>query len=67
MVSKVRMIWTVVGKPVEQIRQLNFYTEGQLTPYREKLVGFNAPQCWDGVQKAANWSAKLAGAFPYNQ
>ena len=36
----------VVGKSVEDVRALNFYKEGDFTPYREKLIDFNIPTCW---------------------
>ena len=38
---------------VEVVRALNFYKEGDLTPYQEKLVDFNVPDCWAGVQQAS--------------
>ena len=57
----------IVGKPVEAVRALNFYKEGQLTPYREKLVDFNVPDCWSGVQAKADWSSKLADVAAFNK
>ena len=57
----------VVGKPVEAIRQLNFYKEGDMTPYGEKLIDFNIPDCWSGVQTAAGWTDKLASVEAFNK
>ena len=49
------------------VRQLNFYSEGQLTPYREKLLNFtNLVQCWDGVKSSANWAQKLRDVASFN-
>jgi xanthine dehydrogenase/oxidase len=47
----------LVGKVPEEVRELNFYKEGNLTPYGMKLDGFQARACWDGAVAAAGGMA----------
>ncbi len=47
----------LVGKVPEEVRELNFYKEGDSTPYGMKLEGFHARACWDAVVAAAGGMA----------
>jgi hypothetical protein len=49
---------------VEVVRALNFYKEGDLTPYREKLVDLTLPDCWAGVQQAGRRRPVAASGMP---
>jgi xanthine dehydrogenase/oxidase len=57
----------LVGKLPEEVRELNFYKEGDLTPYGMKLDGFHARACWDGVlASAGGMAARRAAISEYN-
>ncbi|KAH7618960.1 putative Xanthine dehydrogenase 1 [Nannochloris sp. 'desiccata'] len=57
----------LVKKLPEEIRELNFYKEGDLTPYGMKLEGFQARACWDGVAASAGgMAARRVSIAEYN-
>lgn len=66
METVIEHVASVVGKPAEAVRALNFYREGEPTPYGEKLIHFNLPQCWAGVQEKADWAGKQADCAAFN-
>jgi xanthine dehydrogenase/oxidase len=57
----------LVGKLPEEVRELNFYKEGDSTPYGMKLEGFQARACWDRVIASVGGMApRRAAIAEYN-
>lgn len=56
-----------LGKLPEEIRELNFYKEGDLTPYGQPLDGFQGRACWDlALQSAGGLAARRASVAEFN-
>ncbi|PSC76668.1 Xanthine dehydrogenase [Micractinium conductrix] len=56
-----------VGKPVEEIKALNMYQEGDLAPFGQALVGCQAQRCWDDVMASSGYAARNASVEVYNK
>jgi len=48
------------------VRQKNFYTQGQVTPYGQKLPYWNIPKLWSQIQTDAQFSTRVAQVNNYN-
>lgn len=60
-----------VGKPLEDIQQLNFYKPNDKTPFGDQIGqhGFNwtIPKLWKQIQKDADYAARKEAVQKYNQ
>lgn len=50
----------------DNIKQMNFYKAGQVTPYGEKLPFFNVPAMWSQIQTTAEYQQRLQAVNQYN-
>ena len=55
-----------LGVSPDIIKQTNFYTKGQVTPYGEKLPFFNVPTLWSQIQTTAQYQERLAAVNQFN-
>ena len=56
-----------LGMLPERVREINFYSEGDLTPYGMKLEGFQGKACWDAaILSAGGLEARRAAAATFN-
>ena len=56
-----------LGKLPEEIRELNMYDEGDVTPYGMVLEGFQARACWQGaLASAGGMPARRAAVAEFN-
>uniref|UniRef100_A0A8C5N0W4 Xanthine dehydrogenase/oxidase n=2 Tax=Leptobrachium leishanense TaxID=445787 RepID=A0A8C5N0W4_9ANUR len=53
--------------PPEQVRRLNLYEEGDLTPFNQKLEGFTLPRCWDECLKNSNYHERRLSIEEFNR
>ncbi|KAJ1726090.1 hypothetical protein LPJ61_005428 [Coemansia biformis] len=52
--------------PVEQMRELNMYKEGDSTPFKQKLVEWNVPQMWTQIKDKAEFARRRAEVDQFN-
>jgi len=55
-----------LNKNPDDIKQLNFYNTGQMTPYRQKLLDFNVPTIWDQLKKSCDYDNRLNQVQQFN-
>ncbi|EFN53303.1 hypothetical protein CHLNCDRAFT_136969 [Chlorella variabilis] len=55
-----------VGRPVEEVKKLNMYKEGEVTHFGQKLVGCQAEACWQEVWDSSEYSARREAVAQYN-
>eukprot|EP00884_Botryococcus_braunii_P020062 jgi/Botrbrau1/673/Bobra.0161s0056.1 len=53
-------------RPPHEIRELNLYKEGELTPYSQPLDSEQATACWKGVMESADFLARKAQVESFN-
>uniref|UniRef100_A0A3B4AS67 Uncharacterized protein n=1 Tax=Periophthalmus magnuspinnatus TaxID=409849 RepID=A0A3B4AS67_9GOBI len=56
-----------LGRTSEQIRELNLYTEGDLTPYNQVLEGVTLRRCWDECLDRAKIHERRAQIQDFNR
>ena len=56
-----------VGKPVEVVRELNMYREGEKTHYGQVLEDCHARRCWQEVMANSDYSTRKSGVEAYNR
>jgi xanthine dehydrogenase/oxidase len=49
-----------------QVRELNFYKPGAVTPYGQKLVYYNIPTMWETSKASMDYANRLAAVNQYN-
>ncbi len=57
---------TALNISVEQIKQINFYQKGQVTPYGEKLPYFNIPTIWSELQQTSEFQQRKQASQVFN-
>ena len=55
-----------VGKPVEVVRELNMYREGEKTHYGQVLEDCHARRCWQEVMANSDYCTRKSGVEAYN-
>ncbi|KAG8443857.1 hypothetical protein GDO86_009156 [Hymenochirus boettgeri] len=55
------------GLPAEQVRQLNLYSEGDLTHFNQKLEGCTVRRCWEECMKQANYQERKISIEEFNR
>lgn len=50
----------------DAVRQANFYTEGQLTPYLEPVTNITLPACWNALVAQSNYVQTKADVATFN-
>lgn len=55
-----------VGRPVEEVKALNMYQEGDVAPFGQSLVGCQAERCWQEVLASSDFAARQAAVAEYN-
>uniref|UniRef100_A0A8C4GQJ5 Xanthine oxidase n=1 Tax=Dicentrarchus labrax TaxID=13489 RepID=A0A8C4GQJ5_DICLA len=56
-----------LGKPSEEVRRLNLYVEGELTPYNQILDQFTLDRCWDECLSRSVYQERRAAVDLYNR
>eukprot|EP01102_Stenamoeba_stenopodia_P002690 TRINITY_DN12548_c0_g1_i1.p1 TRINITY_DN12548_c0_g1~~TRINITY_DN12548_c0_g1_i1.p1 ORF type:complete len:482 (-),score=124.30 TRINITY_DN12548_c0_g1_i1:168-1613(-) len=57
---------TMLNMPSDQVREVNFYQSGQVTPYKQPLPYFNIPTIWSQLKASADWNARVQQVQAYN-
>eukprot|EP01114_Cavostelium_apophysatum_P000968 TRINITY_DN1083_c0_g1_i1.p1 TRINITY_DN1083_c0_g1~~TRINITY_DN1083_c0_g1_i1.p1 ORF type:complete len:1374 (-),score=383.49 TRINITY_DN1083_c0_g1_i1:31-4152(-) len=52
--------------PVTQVKSMNFYQQGQVTPYQETLKYFGIPSMWNQLVQSSDYQQRLAAVQTYN-
>ncbi|XP_041418514.1 xanthine dehydrogenase/oxidase isoform X3 [Xenopus laevis] len=55
------------GLPAEQVRQLNLYSEGDLTHFNQKLESCTVHRCWEECLKQANYQERKHSIEEFNR
>ncbi|KAJ2567685.1 hypothetical protein GGH95_004401, partial [Coemansia sp. RSA 1836] len=53
--------------PVEAIRELNLYQRGDVTPFSQKLDGWNVPHMWDQLKAKAQYDERRREVDEFNR
>ncbi|XP_063775025.1 xanthine dehydrogenase/oxidase isoform X2 [Pseudophryne corroboree] len=53
--------------PPEQVRKLNMYREGQLTPFNQKLENFNVHRCWEECLQNSHYQDRKVAIDKFNR
>ena len=56
-----------LGKPVEELRQLNMYKEGQLTHFNQPLENFHVPRLWSELMKNSEFEKRRRDVAEFNK
>ncbi|KAH0790409.1 xanthine dehydrogenase isoform X2 [Histomonas meleagridis] len=56
-----------LGKPAEEIRQLNLYQEGKLTHYNNALLDCKAPYAWNFIKDSFNFDKMRKEVDEFNR
>jgi xanthine dehydrogenase large subunit len=56
-----------LGRDPVEIRALNFYDEGDETPFGQKVEGNHLPQLWAEVKRDADWMRRRAEVDAFNR
>ena len=60
------LIAHATGLSPNAVREANFYTEGQTTPYGMPVMGITMPTMWQQLQKQANFAATQQSVASFN-
>ena len=53
--------------PVDEIRARNFYKEGDVTHFGQRIEGFNIPRLWNEIQSSAEVVQRKQEVEKFNQ
>ncbi|XP_072235326.1 xanthine dehydrogenase/oxidase-like [Leuresthes tenuis] len=56
-----------LGRSAEEVRRLNLYTEGELTPYNQILHGLTLDRCWEECLSQSGYRQRRAAIDLYNR
>uniref|UniRef100_A0A7S4HQQ8 Aldehyde oxidase/xanthine dehydrogenase second molybdopterin binding domain-containing protein n=1 Tax=Vannella robusta TaxID=1487602 RepID=A0A7S4HQQ8_9EUKA len=56
-----------MGMNVDQFREMNFYTKGQVTPAGGVLTYWNMDTIWNQIQQTANYAQRRSAIADFNQ
>lgn len=51
----------------KQLRELNFYSQGQVTPYGTPLLYYSLPEVWQQVQQTSDFDARQMAVNEFNK
>ena len=57
---------STLKKPIEEIKKINMYTEGQLTHFNQKLEDFRVPRLWEEGLKVSDFSKRREEVSKFN-
>ncbi|AWO95494.1 putative xanthine dehydrogenase/oxidase [Scophthalmus maximus] len=55
-----------LGRPAEEVRRLNLYMEGDVTPYNQVLDQVTLQRCWDECLSRSNYQHRRAAIDVFN-
>ncbi|KAJ2836866.1 hypothetical protein FBU31_001266 [Coemansia sp. 'formosensis'] len=55
-----------LGLAVESVRKLNLYQPEDVTPYSQKLIGWNVPRMWDQLKAKAQYDERRLAVDQFN-
>ena len=53
--------------PADKVRELNFYREGDLTPYKQVLDNCNVRRCWKQVVETSSFYDRKLAVDTFNK
>ena len=56
-----------LGMPVEQLREINFYKDGELTHFNNSLTDWHVPLMWQQVREEADYGARKEAVAEFNR
>jgi xanthine dehydrogenase/oxidase len=56
-----------LGMDKNKLRQMNFYKEGDVTPFGQKLDGWNVPSSWDQMLKNSDYENRVIEIAKFNK
>ncbi|KAJ1825003.1 hypothetical protein LPJ60_000296 [Coemansia sp. RSA 2675] len=56
-----------LGLRVEAVREINMYQPGDLTPFNQKLVGWNVPRMWTQLRAKAKYDERRQAVDEFNR
>ncbi|KAI8823035.1 xanthine dehydrogenase/oxidase [Fimicolochytrium jonesii] len=56
-----------LGKPVEEIRQINLYKTGEITPFRQPLTDVYIERVWDELHQSAQFEKRRREVDEFNK
>lgn len=65
--AMIRQIADVLGKPYEEIAQLNLYREGSLTHYNQPLTYCTIQRCWEECKETSNYWERKKSVEEFNR
>lgn len=60
------MVAGKLGKPVEELRELNMYQEGDKTHFGQALQDWNVPTLWQQIKKSSDFDRRRAEVDEFN-
>eukprot|EP01006_Ploeotia_vitrea_P056302 TRINITY_DN68086_c1_g4_i1.p1 TRINITY_DN68086_c1_g4~~TRINITY_DN68086_c1_g4_i1.p1 ORF type:complete len:1312 (-),score=225.69 TRINITY_DN68086_c1_g4_i1:150-4085(-) len=58
---------TSLGKSPEEVKALNFYSKGMVSPTGDKVVNFNIPTLWSQLKQSSGYTDRITAVNTYNQ
>ncbi|ROL53594.1 Xanthine dehydrogenase/oxidase [Anabarilius grahami] len=55
------------GLPAEEVRRLNLYKEGDLTPFNQRLDQFTIGRCWEECMQLSDFNKRKDAVEQYNR
>lgn len=55
-----------LGKPAHEIRRLNLYNEGALTPYLQPITHYHVPRMWDSLMETSDFARRAETVAAFN-
>ncbi|KAJ2062096.1 hypothetical protein GGI17_002663 [Coemansia sp. S146] len=56
-----------LGLAVETLREINLYEPGDITPFSQKLAGWNVPRMWDQLKAKAQYDERRQAVDEFNK
>ena len=56
-----------LGLPPEDVRELNFYKDGDTTPYGQLLTPCNLGRCWAQVKETSSFNDRKSAVEKFNR
>ncbi|KAL1900924.1 hypothetical protein Sste5346_001985 [Sporothrix stenoceras] len=56
-----------LGMPVEQLRAINMYKDGELTPFNQSITDWHVPLMYEQLQKDVDYNNKRAAVTKFNE
>ncbi|CAK7236043.1 hypothetical protein SEUCBS140593_009486 [Sporothrix eucalyptigena] len=56
-----------LGMPVEKLRAINMYADGELTPFNQSITDWHVPLMYDQLQKATDYQSRRVAVEAFNK